>query len=219
MQKGFPLDEELNSAEIERLLRLIADDYADVPATDWQLSGPSRMFVELTPFSEPKTYGDLAAAMSFELNNIIPGKQAPEIDGSDADGKRILLSDYRGKVVLLTFTANWCGPCVALHPLQRKLVEKYRDRPFVMLSVSCDEKIDTLKAATASGEITWSCWWDGMNGPIRKVWDGQQGIPRFILLDDKHVIQPVALHRSSTLEEFEQSIDGLLKSVPSSKSP
>ncbi|MEI6539182.1 MAG: hypothetical protein WCO86_06595 [Planctomycetota bacterium] len=58
-----------------------------------------------------------------------------------------------------------------------------------------------------------------MNGPIRKAWNGQQGIPRFILLDDKHVIQPVALHRSSTLEEFEQSIDGLLKSVPSSKSP
>ena len=107
LQKDFPLDEELNSAKIDRLLRLIADEYADVPATDWKRPGPSRMFVELTPFSKPKTYGDLATAMTFELNNIIPGKEAPEIDGSDADANRFRLSDYRGKVVLLTFTADW----------------------------------------------------------------------------------------------------------------
>ena len=174
------------------------------------------MFVELTPFDKPKTYGEMAEAMVFELSNILPGKPAPEIDGFDADGMRFCLSEYQGKVVLLTFTANWCGPCVALHPLQRKLVEKYRDRPFVMLSVSGDEKIDTLKAATVNGEITWRCWWDGMDGPIRRVWNGQQGIPRFILLDDKHVIQPVVLQRFSTLEEFEQSIDTLLRSSASS---
>ena len=219
LKKDFPLNEKVNSAKIDCLLRLIADEYADVAATHWKRSGHSGMSVELTPFDKPKTYGEMAAAMSFELNNIIPGKPAPEIDGTDADGIRFRLSDYRGKVVLLTFTANWCGPCVAMHPLQRTLVEKYRDRPFVMLSVSGDEKIDTLKAATASGEIPWRCWWDGMDGPIRKVWNGQQGIPRFILLDDKHVIQPVALHRFSTLAEFEQSIDTLLKSIPPGKPP
>src|SRR5262249_44796093 len=34
------------------------------------------------------------------------GKQAPEITGSDAEGKEFALSDYRGKVVLLEF---WWG--------------------------------------------------------------------------------------------------------------
>ena len=37
-------------------------------------------------------------ALSFQLNNIVPGKPAPEIEGSDADGKRFRLSDYKGKV-------------------------------------------------------------------------------------------------------------------------
>ncbi len=54
-----------------------------------------------------------------------------------------------------------------------------------MLGVNRDEKIDTLKADTDSGEITWRCWWDGMYGPIRETWNAN-GIPRLILLDDKH---------------------------------
>ncbi len=127
--KRFPLDEEHNSAEIDRLLRLVADKYADVPASDWKLSGPGKIFVEITPFPKPKTYGDLARAMSFELNNIVPGKPAPEIEGTDADGKPFLLSDYKGKVVLLTFSANWCGNCVELHPMERKLSRKISRPP------------------------------------------------------------------------------------------
>jgi hypothetical protein len=36
-----------------------------------------------------------------------PGREAPEIDGEDTDGKKFKLSDYRGKVVLLDFWGNW----------------------------------------------------------------------------------------------------------------
>jgi hypothetical protein len=35
-----------------------------------------------------------------------PGKPAPEITGSDANGESFRLSDYRGKVVLLDFWAT-----------------------------------------------------------------------------------------------------------------
>jgi thiol-disulfide isomerase/thioredoxin len=215
LEKQFPIDEERNSAEIDRLLRLVADKYADVPATDWKLSGPGKIFVELTPYEKPKTYGDLARAMSFELNNIVPGKPAPEIEGADADGKTFRLSDYKGKVVLLTFSANWCGGCVELHPMERKLVEKYRGRPFAMLGVSRDIKIDTLKADTASGEITWRCWWDGMHGPISEQWN-LNGIPRIILLNDKHTFQNVAISRFTTQAELEHAIDAMLKKTQAS---
>jgi thiol-disulfide isomerase/thioredoxin len=218
LEKHFPLDEERNSAEIDRLLHLVADRYADVPATDWKLSGPSKIFVELIPYEKPKTYGDLARAMSFELSNIVPGKPAPEIEGTDADGKTFRLSDFKGKVVLLIFSANWCGGCVELHPMERKLVEKYRDRPFVMLGVSRDVKLDTLKADTASGEITWRCWWDGLHGPIGEQWN-LNGIPGIILLDDKHTFQNIAINRYTTQEEIEQAIDTLLKKAQASNTP
>lgn len=218
LETHFPLNEDQNSAEVDRLLRLVAEKYSDVPATDWKLLGPGKIFVELASYPKPKTYGDLARAMQFELGNIMPGNPAPDIHGTDADGKSLRLSDYKSKVVLLVFSANWCGGCIALHPIERHLVEKYRGRPFVMLGVNRDDTLDTLKADTASGEITWRCWWDGMNGRICEAWN-INGIPRIILLDHNHKFQDVAFSRFSTQEEFEQAIDALLKNVSVTNAP
>jgi hypothetical protein len=43
----------------------------------------------------------------FEMRNLAVGKVAPEIQGDDIDGKKLKLSDYRGKVVVLDFWGNW----------------------------------------------------------------------------------------------------------------
>ena len=64
------------------------------------------------------------------------GAPAPEIRAIDLDGKMFSLSDYRGKVVDLSFWADWCPWCVKLFPHEKALVEKYKDRPFVLLGVS-----------------------------------------------------------------------------------
>jgi peroxiredoxin len=43
----------------------------------------------------------------FELRHLAVGKQAPDIEGQDQDGKQFKLSDYRGKVVLLDFWSHF----------------------------------------------------------------------------------------------------------------
>jgi hypothetical protein len=47
------------------------------------------------------TVTERARAALFEIRNLSVGKQAPDLEGEDQDGKRFKLSDYRGKVVVL----------------------------------------------------------------------------------------------------------------------
>jgi AhpC/TSA family len=49
------------------------------------------------------TVAERANAELFAIRHLSVGKEAPDIDGEDQDGKRFKLSDYRGKVVLLDF--------------------------------------------------------------------------------------------------------------------
>lgn len=71
--------------EIEVLFERAGSDFAD----------------EKIPYSG--TVGPKARAELFEFRNLLVGKEAPDIEGEDQDGKRFKLSDYRGKVVLIDF--------------------------------------------------------------------------------------------------------------------
>ncbi|MBI1789220.1 MAG: TlpA family protein disulfide reductase [Acidobacteria bacterium] len=64
---------------------------------------------------------------------------APDFNLTDASGKQVKLSDYRGKVVLLNFWATWCPPCRVEIPWFIEFQRTYGDRDFVVLGVSFDE--------------------------------------------------------------------------------
>jgi hypothetical protein len=78
-------DREKAIKEVETVLEQAAENYGDVtiPGGD--------------------TVAERARAELFEIRNLSVGKEAPDIEGEDQDGKRFQLSDYRGKVVLLDF--------------------------------------------------------------------------------------------------------------------
>src|SRR3954470_17569726 len=111
----------------------------------------------------------------FRTNEAPPsgprvGMTAPEIRGEDLDGVPFKLSDYRGKVVVMSFWASWCPPCKALMPHERAMVERFKGRPFAMLGVNADEeKHAALKVAIDEG-VNWRSWWDGGNNAIQKTY-------------------------------------------------
>jgi hypothetical protein len=51
--------------------------------------------------------GEIAERALFALRHLSVGRTAPEIEGPDIEGQRFKLSDYRGKVVLLSFWGHW----------------------------------------------------------------------------------------------------------------
>jgi thiol-disulfide isomerase/thioredoxin len=66
------------------------------------------------------------------------GKPVPEIAGVDPDSKKVNLSDYKGKVVLIDFWATWAPPCVAQMPYYSALRSKYGEKGFEVLGVNVD---------------------------------------------------------------------------------
>lgn len=56
---------------------------------------------------EESTMGSFATKELFAIRNLAVGRVAPDITGEDVAGKPFKLSDFRGKVVLLTFWGHW----------------------------------------------------------------------------------------------------------------
>lgn len=143
-----------------------------------------------------------------ELRNLRRGMIAPETAAEDLDGKVFKLTDYRGKVVLLVFWASWCQPCMAEVPDEKKLVEHFKDRPFVILGVNGDNaRKDALKAV-ADHEIPWRSFSNGPlgpTGPITEIWNVRRW-PTTFVLDHEGVIR----HKNSRGQRLVDDLESLV---------
>lgn len=61
----------------------------------------------------------------------LTGHRAPDFTLPDVAGRRVSLSDGRGKVAMVNFWATWCVPCRTEMPLISRLSRTYRRVLFV----------------------------------------------------------------------------------------
>jgi len=154
----------------------------------------SRLVDHLDGLAEtyPEAAEDIAATR-FMVQNLMLGREAPDIVGKDLDGVEFRLSDYRGKVVAIVFTGQWCGPCRSEYPYQRLLLEVMDPEEFVLLGVNSDADVEVAKQGKAEAELEYRAWWDGYaeentKGPIATQWN-VTGWPTIYVLDENGIIR------------------------------
>ncbi len=186
-------DTQSMNQEVEALYELVIRDYADVPGEERDVLSPA----------------EVARAELHSLRDLIVGKPAPEIEGKDVDGKPMKLSDYRGKVVVLSFWATWCGPCMMLVPQERELVRRMVGKPFVLLGVNGDEDKDRLMYQIKEHQINWRSFYaGGPYGPICRDWN-VEGWPTVYVIDRNGIIRYKGARDEKKLD---RAVEELLKS-------
>jgi thiol-disulfide isomerase/thioredoxin len=193
-------DSEKLAVAAEAALEAVIKDYADCP--------------RLMRAGQP-TLGVEAKQELYEIRHLRIGKIAPEITGEVVDGKKFKLSEHRGKVVVVNFWASWCGPCMAMVPHERELVERLNDKPFVLIGVNGDESIEKAKEVMTKEKMTWPSYWDGPRDDekaISRAWN-VRGWPTIYVLDAKGVIR----FKHVSGKEMDKAVDELLKEMEEKK--
>jgi thiol-disulfide isomerase/thioredoxin len=92
-----------------------------------------------TGFSKPQMPRPWDKVKEVPLDSIAPDWQLKTVSN-----ETVALSELRGKVVVLDFWANWCGPCRKLEPLFNQLVREYQSKPvrFFTLSIWPDQNFN-----------------------------------------------------------------------------
>lgn len=165
--------------QAEQLFQTVKTDYSDVPNFP---AGPG--------LRQPKsTLAEQATIELYECRHLAVGQPAPEIQGEDLDGHKFSLSDYRGKVVIISFWASWCGPCMQMVPHEAAIAQRLAAKPFAVVGVNGDSEKTQAKRATSENSMTWQSFWNsGSEGGIAGTWN-VHAWPTVYVLDPKGTIR------------------------------
>jgi len=202
-------------AEADREFRLAL---AGNPKDSMALYGDALALARLNRDDEAKPMfrqlADLWADSSVDRARLLRYAERPELARANmapafaittTDGQRLSLDGISGKVLLVDFWATWCGPCREALPHMKQIAQKFKDQPFVVLSVSLDADEQKWKSFVAKNEMTWKQYRDGsFEGPLAKLF-GVRAIPQTFTIDADGVLQDQQIG--------DQAIEGKLKKL------
>ena len=142
------------------------------------------------------------------------GDIAPDFTLELTDGSQFTLSRHRGKVVMLQFTAGWCGICRNEMPhIEREIWQRHKENPnFVLLGIDREETREEIIPFIEKVGTTYPIAMDTNADVFASYALRNSGITRNVLIDRDGRI--VMLTRKFVQEEFDtlvKTIDEMLK--------
>jgi peroxiredoxin len=132
----------------------------------------------------------LAPAGAQDEQSPLIGKPAPEIRVKDFVGKDHSLAEYKGKIILLAFTASWSPPCNAEVISLEQGWQQIPKESMVVVGVATAENGDPVKASRAFRDrhrLTYPFWID-TDSKARAAYDVRT-LPTNVIIDPQGVVR------------------------------
>lgn len=141
------------------------------------------------------------------------GDYAPDFEMVLPSGDVVKLSSLKGKVVMLQFTASWCGVCRKEMPhIETEIWQKHKNNPnFALYGIDREEPVETvLKFAEKTG-VTYPIGLDPKADIFSIYAERNAGITRNIIIDkDGKIVMLTRLFKMDEFNEMVETINNLL---------
>lgn len=140
------------------------------------------------------------------------GQQAPDFKVVYANGKSsVNLSDLKGKVVLLQFTASWCGVCRKEMPhIEKQIWQAYKNKGIHVIGIDRKESLEKVKAFAETMKITYPLALDLDDKIYTSYAHPNSGVTRNVLIDKTgKIVFLTRLYKKKEFKELINKIDEL----------
>ena len=141
------------------------------------------------------------------------GDVAPDFTLPLTSGEMFTLSEQKGKVVMLQFTASWCGVCRREMPyIETYIWQRHKNNPsFVLVGIDREEKKEIVDAYTANVGTTYPMALDTVADVFATYALRNSGITRNVLIGrDGRIVRLTRLYKEEEFNALVASIDSLL---------
>lgn len=141
------------------------------------------------------------------------GDIAPDFEMAMPNGTIMKLSSLRGKVVMLQFTASWCGVCRKEMPfIESDIWQKHKGNPdFALYGIDRDEPAETVISFAKKTGVTYPIGLDPKAGIFELYAEKDAGITRNVIIGkDGRIVMLTRLYEPEEFNEMVEVIDNLL---------
>jgi len=142
------------------------------------------------------------------------GQQIPDFSMELPNGKTVRMADLKGKVVMLQFTASWCGVCRKEMPhIEADIWNKYKDnKNFALYGIDLDEPKDVVEKFAKQIPVTYPLALDSKGGIFYQFAEKGAGVTRNVIIDKTgKIVFMTRLYKDEEFQEMKKVIAELLK--------
>jgi len=141
-------------------------------------------------------------------------QQIPDFSMTTTDGKTVRMTDLKGKVVMLQFTASWCGVCRKEMPhIEAEIWKQNKNNPnFALYGIDLDEPKDVVERFAKQIPVTYPLALDPKGGIFYQFAEKNAGVTRNVIVDKTgKIVFMTRLYKDEEFQEMKKVIAELLK--------